>query len=106
MSAAVARQEYNRLAVELAKAEFVGGAAERALDTPPFDIGEAVDAVKPAPADNADDPARHGALPLLLFNKLILDPLRLLRRRCRLPRNDRLSLCHPEESEPAVLGFA
>jgi hypothetical protein len=62
MAATMARQEYNRLAVEFAKAEFVRGAAERALDTPPFDIGEAVDAVKSAAADNADDPARHFGL--------------------------------------------
>jgi hypothetical protein len=61
MAASVPRQEYNRLAVEFTKAEFVRGAAERALDMPPFDIGEAVDVVKPAAADNADDPPPRSA---------------------------------------------
>src|SRR5436190_16149341 len=60
MAAPVPRQKHHRLTAESAEAEFVRGIAERALDPPPFDIGEPVDAIKPAAADNADNPAGHG----------------------------------------------
>ena len=53
--AAVPRHEHDRLAVERAEAEFVGGRAERALDPAPLDIRQAVDLIEPAAADNADD---------------------------------------------------
>ena len=55
MPAPVARDEYDGLPVERAEAELVRGRAERAVDPPPFDIGEPVDLVEPAAADDADD---------------------------------------------------
>src|SRR5690349_2476042 len=60
MAAAVPRQKHDRLAIERAEAEFVRGIAERTLDAPPFDIGEPVNPIKPAAADDADNPAGHG----------------------------------------------
>ena len=60
VAAAVARHEHDRVAVERAKAEFVRGRTERAVDPPPGDIGEAVDLVEPAAADDADDRWRDG----------------------------------------------
>ena len=63
--AAVARHEHHRVAVERAEAEFVRGRAERAVDPAPGDIGEAVDLVEAAAADDADDRWRDGAKPLI-----------------------------------------
>src|SRR5215471_16149282 len=59
MAAAVARQEHDRLTIERAKAEFVRSRTERALDTPPLDIGEPVDLVETATPDDTDDAAGH-----------------------------------------------
>src|SRR5215467_15758477 len=59
MAAAVARNKHDRIAVQRPEAELVRSGAERALDAPPFDIGEAVDIVEAAAADNADDGLAH-----------------------------------------------
>jgi len=59
VAAPVSRQEYDRLPAESAKAELVGGLAERARHPPPRDVGEPVDLIEPAAADNADDILRH-----------------------------------------------
>src|ERR1700726_3236059 len=59
MAPPVPRQEHHRLAAQRPKAELIRGLAERAFDPPPFDIGEAVDPIEPAAADNADNPAGH-----------------------------------------------
>ena len=57
--APVARHEHDRLAVEGAEAEFVGGRAKRALDPAPGDIGKPVDLIETAAADDADDGGAH-----------------------------------------------
>src|SRR5215467_15958612 len=59
VAAAVTRNEHDRLTIERAKAEFVRGRTERALDSPPLDIGEPVDLVETATPDDTDDAAGH-----------------------------------------------
>src|SRR5437763_11006181 len=92
MATPMARQKHDRLAAERAEAELVRGPAKRAFDSPPFDIGEAVDAIKPAAANDADNPAGHRAVPLSMFDEFMLGPSRLPRRPCGPPRNDNSSL--------------
>ena len=55
MTAPVTGQKYDPVPIEGAGAEFVRGLAERARDPLPLDIGEPVDAIEAAAADNADD---------------------------------------------------
>src|SRR5882762_4524672 len=59
MAPPVPRDKDDGLTVERPKAEFVRGRPERAVNPPPFGIGEAVDLIKAAAADNADDAAGH-----------------------------------------------
>src|SRR3954451_17015410 len=63
MPATVPRQKNNRMPIESGETEFVRSPAERALDPPPSDVRQAVDPVKPAAADNADDAVGHGSKP-------------------------------------------
>jgi len=59
MAAPVPRHKHDRLPIELPEAERVGGRPERAVDPAPFGTGKAVDLIKAAAADNADDAAGH-----------------------------------------------
>src|SRR3954468_15386870 len=63
MPAAVPRQKDDCLPVESAETEFVRSLAERALDPPPSDVRQAVDPIKSAAADNANDAVGHGSKP-------------------------------------------
>src|SRR4051794_11427605 len=63
MPAAVPRQKDDRLSVECAETEFVRGPAVRAFNPAPSDIGETVDPVEPAAADNTDNAVGHGSNP-------------------------------------------
>src|SRR3546814_14651955 len=55
MAAAVARQEYQRLPIQLGPHDRVGRRAERRVQPVPADVLEARDVVDPAAADDADD---------------------------------------------------
>src|SRR3954451_5415877 len=61
MPAAMPRQKDDLLSIQLAKTKFVGRPAERAFDAAPDDIGQPVDPVKTAAADNPDDAVGHRA---------------------------------------------
>src|SRR3546814_550235 len=67
VAAAVARQEHQPLAVQLAAQQRIGGRAEGRLDAAPLGVAEALDLVDAAAADNADDRRRsrlgHGRSP-------------------------------------------
>src|SRR3546814_18371657 len=58
VAAAVARQEHQPLAVQLAAQQRIGGRAEGRLDAAPLGVAEALDLVDAAAADNADDRRR------------------------------------------------
>jgi len=62
MAAPVPRHKDDGLSVERPEAEFVGSSPERAVDPAPFGVGEAVDLVEAAAADDADD-RLHCVLP-------------------------------------------
>src|SRR3546814_3625749 len=55
VAAAVARQEPQPLAVQLAAQQRIGGRAEGRLDAAPPGVAEALDLVDAAAADNSDD---------------------------------------------------
>src|SRR3546814_7612545 len=55
MAAAVARQEYQRLPIQLGPHDRVGRRAERRVQPVPADVLKARDVVDPAAADDADD---------------------------------------------------
>src|SRR5215472_5821665 len=59
VSTTVAGHEDDRLPAQASKAELIRGPAKRAVDSPPFDIGEPLDLVEPAASDDADDRPSH-----------------------------------------------
>src|SRR3546814_15014295 len=63
VAAAVARQEHQPLAVQLAAQQRIGGRAEGRLDAAPLGVAEALDLVDAAAADNADDRRRSRLCP-------------------------------------------
>src|SRR5271155_3955577 len=63
MAAPMPRHKHDRLSDQRPEAELVGGRPERAVDPSPGEVGEAVDLVETAAADNADDSVGHSANP-------------------------------------------
>ena len=61
VAAGVAWEEDDRATCELAREEFIRGIAEGRLDLHPFLVGEALDVVKPAAANDADAMCCHAA---------------------------------------------